>query len=89
MARYANTTVKQKNGVYSLKTTIYSSIPETDNDIYVITQLGDRLDMLAQQFYGTTDLWWYIAKANGLTDLRLPAGTSLRIPGDVENAIGF
>ena len=86
MARYENVTIKEKDNVLSLETTIYSSIPETDDDIWVITQLGDRLDSLAHQFYGDVSLWWYIGKANGITDLRIPAGTSLRIPGDTSYA---
>ena len=71
-----------------MRTTIYSSIPERDSDIYVITQMGDRLDTLAHQFYGDVNLWWYIAKANGIKDLRVEAGTSLRIPGDTKYAKG-
>ena len=73
----------------SSSTTIYSSIPENDNDIYVITQTGDRLDLLAHQFYGDVNLWWYIAKANGLTFMTVPTGTSLRIPATKQYAIGL
>ena len=69
-------------------TTIYSSIPETDDDIYVITQEGDRLDLLANQFYGDVGLWWYIAKANKLTLMTLDAGITLRIPATTQYAIG-
>jgi nucleoid-associated protein YgaU len=61
-------------------------VPETDNDIFVITQLGDRLDQLAEQFYKDSSLWWYIAQANGLTSLRVESGTSLRIPGQIDFA---
>lgn len=89
MSRYANTKVKQKGNQYSLGTTIYNSVPETDEDIYVITQLGDRLDLLAHQFYGDTSLWWYIAKANNLVSIRVEAGVSLRIPGSTIFAQGF
>ena len=98
MARYSNTKIKISSGVrggksipYRFKTnstTIYSSIPKTDSDIYVITQDGDRLDLLANQFYGDVNLWWYIAKANGLTFMSIPIGTSLRIPGTTQYAIG-
>ena len=99
MGRYEN--IKIKNSVisrgksnpqlYNIKhsgTTIYSSIPETDSDIWVITQTGDRLDLLSNQFYGNPHLWWYIAKANGLTFMNLGAGISLRIPATTEYAIG-
>lgn len=90
MSRYNNTEIKlnTKTNTYSNNTTIYGGIPETDSDIYVITQTGDRLDLLANQFYNDVTLWWYIAKANGLVDLRLSAGISLRIPATTEFAIG-
>ena len=88
--RYENTEIKynEDKGIYSQNTTIYNSIPEQDSDIYVITQIGDRLDLLANQFYGDVGLWWYIAKANGLKDLRVEAGKSLRIPGTTDYATG-
>ena len=70
-------------------TTIYSSIPETDNDIYIISTPGDRLDLLAFQYYGNVNLWWYIAKANKLTFMTVTPGTRLRIPGNTEFAIGL
>ena len=89
MARYENTKLGRYKNIYNLKTTIYSSIPETDSDIFVITQLGDRLDLLAHQFYGDVGLWWYIAKANNLMDLRVPAGISLRIPATTTYAVGI
>ena len=99
MARYENTKIKKdqimrgKNitksyMITSYSTTTYSTIPETDSDIYVITQKGDRLDNLAHQFYGDVNLWWYIAKANHLTFMTLPTGTSLRIPASTIYAIG-
>ena len=98
MARYSNTKIKISSGTRGSKsipyrfttnsTTIYSSIPKADSDIYVITQDGDRLDLLANQFYGDVNLWWYIAKANGLTFMNIPIGTSLRIPGTTQYAIG-
>ena len=56
MSRYENTNIRkksllpnQKNKVMSYATTIYENVPENNNDIYVITQEGDRLDNLAFQ----------------------------------------
>ena len=99
MARYENTKIKRGKvirgrypkpyNIISIGTTIYSSIPESDDDIFVITQLGDRLDNLAFQFYGDQGLWWYIAKANNLMFMTIPVGTSLRIPATIQYAIGI
>ena len=92
MNRYENTKLVQKTKnntkVISRTTTIYSSIPESDDDIYIITQYGDRLDLLAYTYYGDSTLWWYIAKANGLKVMNIPEGTSLRIPGSTNYAMG-
>ena len=70
-------------------TTIYSSIPFDDADIYVITQPGDRLDLLAHQYYGDITLWWYIGKANNLNFVTLDPGIRLRIPATTQDAQGF
>ena len=42
----------------------YPLIPLSINDIYVTTTAGDRLDLLAHQFYKDVDLWWVITTAN-------------------------
>ena len=95
MSRYSNTKInrksllpKQKNDVLSYETTLYQRIPETNSDLHIVSTEGDRLDNLAFQFYGDPGLWWYIAKANNLTTLNVPAGKSLRIPSSAEGAIG-
>ena len=80
--------ISQTYNINSNTTVIYSVIPKSDSDIYVLTQPGDRLDLLANQFYGDVNLWWYIAKANGLTFMTIPTGTKLRIPQDARYAIG-
>lgn len=64
---------------------VYPDIPYSENDSYVITVLGDRLDILAFNFYGETSLWWVIASANSLSgdSIYLTPGTQLRIPSNV------
>jgi len=92
MSRYENTKlvqrIKNNTKIISKTTTIYSSIPESDDDIYIITQDGDRLDLLANTYYNDSSLWWYIAKANNLKVMNIPIGTSLRIPGSINYATG-
>ena len=77
-----------KNKQMKYKTTLYDKVPERDDDIYIITQTGDRLDNLATVFYGDASYWWYIPHTNGITTLNMPAGVSLRIPLTVEYAKG-
>lgn len=93
MSRYDNTrmrinyeTSNRKQTTKALETTIYKEIPKRDNDIYLITQVGDRLDNLANKFYGNSSLWWYIAQANNLFSIHLEPNTSLRIPIDLTYA---
>ena len=90
MSRYNKTTTKRVNltsqyhdrggEVSTYDTTLYNVVPETNSDLYVITQEGDRLDLLAAQYYNNPHLWWYIARVNYLTTMNIPAGTRLRIP---------
>ena len=95
MSRYSNTQItrksllpKQKKNVLSYKTTLYQRVPETNGDLHIISTEGDRLDNLAFQFYGDASLWWYIAKANNLTSMNIPAGKSLVIPASTDSAYG-
>ena len=95
MSRYSNTKItrksllpKQKKNVLSYETTLYQRINETNGDLHIISTEGDRLDNLAFQFYGDPSLWLYIAKANNLTAMNVPAGKSLVIPASAEGAIG-
>lgn len=64
---------------------VYPDVAPTEEDDYVITVLGDRLDLLANDFYGDPTLWWVIASANALSgdSLYPEPGTQLRIPSNV------
>ena len=81
--RYKNNETKKLNdGREVYKTKLYPKIPKSDQDIYIVTQTGDRLDTLAYQFYENASYWWIIASANNIHDapFGLPDGTQLRIP---------
>ena len=83
ISRYQNNETKNtSDGRTVYKPVIYPNIELRDTDIYVATELGDRLDTLAHQFYGDSSLWWIIASANNIHDapLSLVEGTILRIP---------
>ena len=83
MRRYDNVVRREISSIDKrarLGTTIYKEIPIQSSDLYVLTQAGDRLDSIANQFYGDSTLWWYIARANGLSDINIAAGIKLRLP---------
>ncbi len=88
MDRYKNSRIKRKDNKSYYKTIIYQKIPKSESDIYVITQFGDRLDLLANQFYGDPTLWWYIARANNLNTMVIPENIQLRIPGTIDYTQG-
>lgn len=75
--------------------TKYPSVDISENDIYVITTVGDRYDLLAQQFYGDISLWWIVVIANngdyssgvGFNSLFIPPGTQIRIPNNIQKVI--
>ena len=77
---------KDKN-FRKLDSTLYPKIDLDDNDIYIITNVGDRLDLLASKYYNDVNLWWVIAQANhvGKGTLNVVPGTQLRIPQNLSN----
>jgi hypothetical protein len=77
-----NSTKTTIDGRTVFKPVIPPVIPLRDDDIYVATETGDRLDTLANQFYDDSSLWWIIASANNLHGamFAVPDGTVLRIP---------
>ena len=82
-SRYENNEVKNTNdGRRVYRSKIYPNIPLRDDDIYVATETGDRLDTLAYQYYQDSSLWWIIAAANNIHNapFGLEDGTILRIP---------
>jgi hypothetical protein len=83
MYRYENILeTKDNTGERYYRNNIYPDIVASQTDLYVITVLGDRLDLLALDFYGDMDYWWIIASANSLPgdSIYPPIGVQLRIP---------
>jgi hypothetical protein len=56
---------------------IYPDVPYLETDNYVITTIGDRLDTLANSYYGDPELWWIISIANN----NITKGSIFPIPG--------
>lgn len=87
MNRYQDIPItKNDDGVRYYKSVRYPQIPKSENDIYVFTTSGDRFDLLAQQYYKDSTLWWVISIANEellQNSLYIMEGTQLRIPSNL------
>ena len=91
MERYINSDVlktKETKKQY-LESTIYPIIRASDNDMYIISEAGDRLDLLANKYYGDQTKWWIIATANNINDATfyVESGIQLRIPMDTNKIL--
>lgn len=75
----------EEKGFRKRKSTLYPKIEQQDDDIIITTTIGDRLDLLANRYYGDVTMWWIIAQANniGKATLNILPGTRLRIPQDL------
>jgi nucleoid-associated protein YgaU len=91
MARYVNSEVlktKESKKQY-LESTIYPIVKASDTDLYIISEKGDRLDLLANKYYGDQTQWWIIATANNINDATfyVEPGIQLRIPMDTQKVL--
>ena len=84
MSSRLNFIQKQKgiNNKRVLKYIKYPKISLSIDDIYATTLIGDRLDLIANQFYKDVDLWWVITTANPdvIRKDSLKPGLQIRIP---------
>ena len=91
MNRYQNIPKTRINGKEAYVTSRYPEVPLSENDIYVYTTQGDRFDILAQQYYKNSSLWWVISIANtdklNQSTLVIPEGLQIRIPSNYSNVI--
>ena len=84
--RYKSSVIKKdKNGVRYINPTLIPNIPIRDGDQFIKPTVGDRLDTLAERFYGDSNLWWIIAKANEISkgQIGLDPEKMIRIPVDI------
>ena len=92
MSRYRNTYIRKDENLNRYYTnTLYPEIPPSLDDIYVRTQSGDRLDVLANDFYKDFSLWWVIMIANPdkirRDGLLIKPGIQIRIPTNIERIL--
>lgn len=85
MARYKNVKILKNIGEQrKFNTLIIPTFPRTAADTFIRVTSPERLDKLADSFYGDATLWWIIAVTNGLGkgSLHVPANSILRIPAN-------
>ena len=80
MSRYDRVERVRKDKVILIGTADLPKFEEHNSDILLIATQGDRCDLISQQYYGTTEFWWYIASVNNLKSNNIEAGTQLRVP---------
>ena len=91
MNRYQNQTLT--SGGFSIRSVAGIIRDEVEagtvsTSVYVLKS-GERLDILADKFYGDGKLWWIIAAASGVGWwLQATPGTILRIP-EFEDIEGY
>lgn len=90
MNRYQFIPKERLKNKVAYRTSRYPEVPLSTEDIYVYTSRGDRFDILAQQYYGDSSLWWVISIANTTlpqNSLVIPYGIQIRIPADPSSVI--
>jgi len=82
--------LKTSQGKLYYKGKQYPNIPLSEDDVYIITTIGDRLDSLAYSYYNNVDYWWIISVANNNVTkgsiFPIP-GTQLRIPTNLNTVL--
>tara|TARA_A100001011_G_scaffold371576_1_gene429084 strand:+ start:106 stop:375 length:270 start_codon:yes stop_codon:yes gene_type:complete len=87
MSRYDSVERVKHNKVTRIGTADLPKFEEKNSDLLLIATQGDRCDLISQQYYGTTEFWWFIASINNLKTNNIEPGTQLRIPISTEQAI--
>lgn len=84
---YTNVTKDVDTKKNYMESTIYPKIKPSDRDYYVISEQGDRFDLLAYKYYGDVSMWWIIAVANNINDANffVEPGIQLRIPANTND----
>jgi hypothetical protein len=85
MSRYSRIPITKTTNDPRLRYTVvkYPTILPSALDVYVYTTQGDRYDVMAQNYYNDSTLWWMINRANPNQDANSifpTAGAQIRIP---------
>jgi len=88
--RYSNIPGRRVEGELVRASTVYPEIPASVDDIYILTTVGDRFDILASEYYGSSKYWWIIASNNPELDrsaINVTPGVQVRIPLPLEKVL--
>lgn len=83
MKRYQHTGDREDQGTPYKGSTVYSIVEESTEDYYLISTLGDRFDILANEYYSDPNLWYVLAAANPnirRDSIYIEPGNQIRIP---------
>lgn len=84
MERYKviSSEIRERSGKRRYSSTYYPRIPPKTSDLYIYATTGDRLDLLADEYYGDVTLWVILGSENNIFNgtLNITPGTRLRIP---------
>ena len=74
--------IKVSQGTRRYSSIRYPKIELKTSDIYIVTRRGQRLDIIANQYYGDPRYWVILARSNKLYGgtIVTPPGIRLRIP---------
>ena len=81
--RYDNNKILQdENGNRYLNRTRYPVVPIKDTDVLINAKYGMSYMNLAYQYYGKTELWWIISRANDKVNGSVfrTIGSQIRVP---------
>lgn len=83
MSRYRTIPFRKVDDLTVTGTSIYPEVAASGEDYYIISTVGDRFDILSQEFYGSPEYWWVLASANPNVrrdTLFITPGVQLRVP---------
>jgi len=82
MNRYSDNKIIRTGKKNHYKVSILPNTTDNVNDIYIVTKRGDRLDLLAYNYYNDKTKWYIIAIANNLGNgsMILEPGLNITIP---------
>jgi hypothetical protein len=86
MSRYRKSLIIRDEQRTRLDTTLVPFISLDPSDVYIVTTSPERIDLLADRFYGDSTKWWIIASANNLGKgtFHIPGNTRIRIPNNIQ-----